>query len=471
MKRLLFLITIIYLGTATIYCQKNTPLNKQQARTAPQWITEGIIYQIQLRTFTAEGTLNAATKRLPHVADLGATIVYLCPVFVADDGADTTFWSTRQKASGLNNPRNPYRIKDYFHIDPEYGTENDLQRFVDEAHKYGIRVMLDVVYRHCGPNAVFLKDHPDFVKREDNGKFITNRYNWPLINYDNPELREYLCKNMAYLIEKFDIDGFRFDSVLGIHYDIPLDFLEFVRERMEKIRPDVGMLAESRGRPEDQLKAIDINYPSERFFNWNNIEKVKANWKKLRNENPIGGARFIRFIENHDIAHNAGTNRIEKAWGFNKINVALVTIFTFDGVPFIYNGQEIADAACHNIFGPGYPIDWKNAEELSGQLRFTFIKKLCELRKTENALTHGKLEWINNDQPEAVLSYLREFDGEQILTIVNLSNQPQRVQPEKIIGGNTEPFKSVIEKIINGDIHTGLELPEYGFWIGKRKLH
>lgn len=84
--------------------QSDIPINEQKARIAPDWITSGIIYQIQPCAFTSEGTLKAATEKLTHVADLGATIVYLCPVFVADDGKDTLFWSPRQKASGLNNP-------------------------------------------------------------------------------------------------------------------------------------------------------------------------------------------------------------------------------------------------------------------------------------------------------------------------------------------------------------------------------
>lgn len=467
MKIILTLIILCGLGTETLFCQNN-PINKQKVRSAPDWIINGVIYQIQLRSYTSEGTINSATEQLLTVAELGVNIIYLCPVFVADDGVDTLFWSPRQKASGLNNPHNPYRIKDYFHVDPEYGTEEDLKNFVSEAHKLGMRVMFDLVYRHCGPNAVFINDYPDFVKRDSEGKFITNNYNWPSLNFDNAELREYLYSNMEYLVNEFDVDGFRFDSVLGFPSDIPLDFLERARERLEKIRPDIAMLAESRGRPEDQLKAFDINYPPGTLLNWNNIEEIKENWNRIKNKYPIG-FRFIRFIENHDVAHNGGMNRIEKSWGFQKINVGLVAIFTFDGVPFVYNGQEIADTARHNIFGPGFSICWANAETPTGQKRFNFLQRLCEIRKTETALTHGELEWLDNDTPKAILSFLRILGNEQILIVMNLTDSPQKINIPGLKYLNNKSFQTLLVEGTTGNHLDGFDIEGLGFLIAKIK--
>lgn len=88
------------------------------------------IYQISLRTFTPEGTLKAAEKMLPFVASLGPEYIQLLPVAQADDGEDQVFWSKRQIASETGNPKNNYRMKDYFAIDSEYGNENDLRDFV-----------------------------------------------------------------------------------------------------------------------------------------------------------------------------------------------------------------------------------------------------------------------------------------------------------------------------------------------------
>ena len=117
-----------------------------QARPSPEWLTRGVMYQVWLRGFTPEGTLRAATKRLPSVAELGANILYLSPVCLQDDDMRQEFWSKRQMASGTNNPRNPYRIKDYNQVDPEYGNDADLREFVVTAHKLGLHVLLDLVY-------------------------------------------------------------------------------------------------------------------------------------------------------------------------------------------------------------------------------------------------------------------------------------------------------------------------------------
>jgi glycosidase len=120
------------------------------------------MYQIALRSFTPEGTLFAAMKRLPSVAELGVTVIYVCPLALADDDPRQEYWSPRQKASGTNNPRNPYRIKDHGRVDPEYGTEADLRDFVAAAHDLNLRVLLDLVYFHCGPTSV-LADKPGFI--------------------------------------------------------------------------------------------------------------------------------------------------------------------------------------------------------------------------------------------------------------------------------------------------------------------
>ena len=114
--------------------------NAQKAKEVSDYVKSAVIYQLFLRPFTPEGTLEAATRMLPHVASLGVDIVYLCPQMTADDDPRTEFWSDRQNASKMDNPYSPYRIKDYFATDPEYGTDDDLRRFVTVAHSLGLFV-------------------------------------------------------------------------------------------------------------------------------------------------------------------------------------------------------------------------------------------------------------------------------------------------------------------------------------------
>jgi glycosidase len=363
-----------------------TSLHKHQARTSLEWMTKGIIYQIQPRAFTTEGTIKAATARLQSVANLGATIAYLCPVFAMDGDMDRSLWSKRQKASGMESPYNPYRMKDYYHVDPEFGSDKVLKNFVKEAHKLGLRGMLDMVFFHAGSKAVFLKSNPDFIKRGSDDKPILASWNWPKLNFDNPELRRYLLKNMEYWVKDFDVNGFRCDVSDGV----PLDFWEESRKALEVISPDIAMLAEGE-RPADQLKAFDANYSFTWFKSLSEVYNkngpaslLRSTWENMESARPKG-AKFIRYIDNHDISNDDWYKRTAESWGTKGANAALVLSFMLDGVPFIYNGQEAADKARHSIFGK-LPVDWSNGNTDEGRKRFAFLKKLIAVRHAENTL-------------------------------------------------------------------------------------
>ncbi len=459
---LMGMVVLLALATST-RAASPTPLNERPARPSPEWVTAGVMYQIQPRAFTPEGTLKAATARLPKVAELGIDIIYICPVFVSDDDPNREGWSPRQKASKMNNPRNPYRMMDYYHVDPEYGTDADLKAFVAEAHKLGVRVLLDMVYLHCGPTAVFLKEHPNFVKRDKQGKVVVAGWGFPAVNMDNPELRDYLWKNMEYWVRDFGVDGFRCDVSDGV----PLDFWETARDRLEKIQPEICMLAEGTRR-EDQLKAFDLDYDWRR--NWSDAAAFRKRWEKMHGERPRGGARFIRFIDNHDIANDAFHNRIEKKLGARHVRAALVAIFTLDGMPFIYNGQEVADTARHSIFGRS-AIDWANGDTPAGKARRAFCKKLCAMRHAERALTHGEVIWVDNDQPGSVVSFLRRTPGEEILSVVNLSDREikVRVALPKPTRWSYDTVMADGAKVQGADGSPTLSLARFGYLVAKRK--
>lgn len=434
------------------------PLNQRQARPSPEWLTGGVIYQMYLRAFTPEGTLKAAQARLPKLAELGASVIYLCPVFVADDDMDPAYWSPRQKKSGYNNPRNPYRMKDFYHVDPEYGTDQDLKEFVAAAHALKLRVMLDMVFLHCGPKAVFLQEHPDFVARAKDGKILLKSWNFPGLNFACPELREYLWRNMELWVRDFAVDGFRCDVADGV----PLDFWEAGRERLEKIRPDVGMLAEGT-KKENQLKAFDLCYGwGDAYKKWENAAAIRKLWEAQRAERPRGGAKFARFIDNHDIANDDYDSRVEKRWGAARVDAALAALFTLDGVPFLYNGQEVCDTAKHSIYAR-LPVSWASGETAAGKARFAFVQKLCALRKSEPALTQGEVLWLDNDKPDAVLSFARTLGKERVVALLNVAGAPV-----KVAVAGADASKPLLAAGAEGDPQGGLNLAAYGYWIGKK---
>lgn len=222
-----------------------------------------IIYQIALRTFTPEGTLKAAKDLLPHVASLGVDIVYVCPFYVAENDSNRETWSIRQIASDTNNPKNPYKMADYFNVDPEYGTNEDLKDFVDEAHKNGLLVMFDLVYLHCGKGAVFAKEHPDFVERNEDGTVrVPDRWPFARLNFESDELRKYLLKNMEMLMTEYKADCFRCD----VGDSVPLDFWKNSFEYLKNINPNLFTLNEGII-PEYIENVFDMGYN----FSWNSL--------------------------------------------------------------------------------------------------------------------------------------------------------------------------------------------------------
>jgi len=402
--------------------------NQAQAKVVSPFLRGSVIYQLFLRPFTLEGTLKAATKLLPHIASLKVDIIYLCPTMVSDDDPNTQFWSDRQNASKLGNPKNPYRIKDYYNTDPEYGTNNDLRQFVDTAHRLGMLVILDLVYFHCGPTAVFIESNPDFVKRNPDGSVKNGPWHFPELNFASSELREYLWKNMEYWVQQFDVDGYRTD----VEGSVPADFWEEGRKRIEKIKPDVIMLAESEN-PKAVLKAHDISYG----FTWSTAIKnvfldgkpashLVEKWTAMRDKMPVG-TLFLRNLENHDISMDLGENRWNRIAEPDLVEAATLLNFTIDGIPFIYNGEEIADNSKHYIFanrdfGGKHVINWALACTEKGSARLNFFKNLIAMRHEIDALQFGGTRWLASDKPNELLAFTRETEDQTVLVAINTTN-------------------------------------------------
>ncbi|MBR2904528.1 MAG: hypothetical protein IKC08_01390 [Lentisphaeria bacterium] len=386
-------------------------------------VKDAVIYQINLRVFTKEGTFAAAEKFLPDVAATGADIIYLCSIAQSDEENDPSSWSMRQKRSLTGNPRNPYRLNNYFAIDEEYGGDEGLRSFVKKAHSLNLKVMLDLVYGHSGPT--FGKDHPSYVKRDEKGNIQINNYNFCSLDFSSPELREYLWYNMEYFVKEFDVDGYRCD----VGASVPLDFWVEGRRRVEKIKKPFIMLdeCEIQSRKEDQDEAFDINYcqwwtqhcfPAI-FQSGMPAVSLQIAYEEADNARP--GAVLIRAIEHHDTANDMYYARVEKI-SSEKCEACYVLCYTVPGVPFLYNGCEYSDTSRHSIFGKkgDFTIDRsKNPEK-----RTSFLARLAELHRKEEALRNGKMLFLDNPAKDSLCTYVRTApNGEKIFCAINLGNE------------------------------------------------
>lgn len=406
------------------------------AQTAPAYLKGAVMYQLFLRMFTPEGTLKAARRRLPFVRGLGTDIVYLCPVVMADRGTDHAYWSARQKASRMDNPCNPYRIADFFAIDPEYGDERDVRDFVDEAHRLGMKVYFDLVYYHCGPNAVFLRDKPEWVVRKSDGSFDLGKWAFPRFDVNNPEVREYFFENMKWYLTEFKADGFRCD----VGEMLPLWYREEALRRNREIKPDVVMLDEGHD-SRDQQAAFHLDYCYRMQWAIRDMLKGVGSATNLsyavvdivRKKYPKG-YRWMRCFQNHDFANcGPGQRRYEALYGQDMNDAMLATIFTLDGVPMLYNGQEIADTAPHSIWSNRdhgkWGIDWSCAFTKEGENRLALVKALAKLRHDNPDLFDAPTEFLDTGHPAEVYVFRRDLPGRRaFVTAVNISSREVAVR-------------------------------------------
>jgi len=396
------------LSLCTAFFGQNLSFGSREARPEPEWMNKLTIYEVWLNAFSKEGTLRGAIPGLQRVSELGAAVVYLGPI-----------------AKRSETPHaSPYNIADYSAIDPQYGNDRDLHEFVSAAHKLGLKVMLDIVYYHTAPDGVMMKN-PDWLVHTQDGRIARGFWPQPLPDYNNPQVRKYLIESLVHWVRDFKVDGFRCDVGAGV----PVSFWEEARRSLDQVNRDVILLSES-DRPDDQLKAFDISYNFQGFLTLRSVMrdgepaiKIREKWEQTRKTFPRS-SRLMRFSDNHD------WRRAVAQFGDDGALAASILNFTLDGIPFLYNGQEIADGAPTHWLTSA-PIEWPQRSDRNdgGVAKQTLAKyqRLFAIRNKYAALTSGELIWINNSEPESILSFLRKKGGEEILVILNLSNRNTHV--------------------------------------------
>jgi cyclomaltodextrinase / maltogenic alpha-amylase / neopullulanase len=402
-----------------LFAQQATPaIASLPARTSPAWLKSGVIYQIFVRSFSEQGDLSGVTGRLDELHSLGVKILWLMPIH--PDGQVN-------KKGSLGSP---YAVRDYYAIDPALGTKDDLHRLVAEAHKRQMKVIIDMVANHTAWDSVMMA-HPDFYKKDKEGH-VTYPHDWTdvaALDYSNPKLRRYMTDMLIYWIKDFDLDGYRCDAAS----EIPTDFWEEARVELERVKPDIMMLAEA-SKPELLKSAFDIDYSWPLLSTLNGVimsgepaSAVRATIDQQRKLFPIG-ALHMRMSDDHDEL------RATTRYGYPGAIAASALMLTVDGVPLIYNGMEVGDSTQSGdpaLFEP-QKIFWLASTWHSEYPRF--YAKMDSLRIQHPALQQGELAWVHNSDEQHVVSYERRAGGEEFLIAVNLSNTPFRGTVEAATG-------------------------------------
>jgi glycosidase len=431
--KLFLLLAALLLAPASV--QAGDP-SKQNARTQPDWLRNGVIYEIFPRDFSPGGNLNGVTAKLEELKDLGVTILWVMPIHpIGEKGRKGDFGS-------------PYSIKDYYAVDPNYGTLDDFKSLVADAHKHGLKVIMDLVANHTAWDNVMMTNK-GFYKQDAKGNIISPEPSWADVaglNYANPQLREYIITMMKYWIKTCDIDGFRCDVAWGV----PTDFWEQARVALEQSKPDIMMLAEA-SQSDLLTNAFDVDYSWPLLHALNDVlergapaTKLQATWEENLRLFPTNSLH-LAISDDHDEA------RAVARFGVPGALAASVLMFSLDGVPLLYNGMEVGDATESGdpaLFDK-LPIVWNPRER--PPLRKIY-HSLIQLRKQYPAFRNHHVIWLQNSDAANLVTLMRLDGNDEFVVVINFSNRPITGKVEVM---NSDGFKPVqisgMPKIPNGD--------------------
>jgi glycosidase len=431
--------------------------SKENARTSPDWVKDAVIYEIYPRQYSQKGDFNSITSDLDRLKNLSVTVLWLMPIHPIG----------QEKKKGTVG--SPYAVKDFYAINPDYGTKADLQKLVAEAHRRGMKVIIDIVANHTAWDSVMMKNKA-FYTQDKTGKIIPPVPDWADVadlNYDNPELRKYIIEMLKMWIRDYDLDGFRCD-VAGF---VPTDFWETARAEVDKIKPNTIWLAEWES-PDLLVKAFDLDYSWANHSALMNVlqgnipaSEIRRVWEADRAKMPKGALR-MRFSDNHD------ERRAIARFGEKGALAAQALVFMLDGVPMFYNGMEAGDvteSGAPALFEK-LPVFWQIAER---RPEFpSFYKAMIDLRKNSVALRRGDLTWLKNSDEARVLTFARKSGTEEILVAINMTSAPFFGSIEA--GGNYEEITPNIAAPNDNKTKTNSALPvltldAFGYRIFKRK--
>lgn len=339
----------------------------------------GVNYEVFVRSFADSngdgiGDFNGLTAKLDYLKELGVGGIWLMPIMPSP---------TYHK----------YDVVDYKAVDPEYGSQEDFQRLVEEAHKRGIRILVDLIVNHTGSDhtwfksAIESKESPyrdyyvwankDSIREQISKKSTSldsdNITQWhpvkgdttsehyygffwggmPDLNLDNPKVRQEFVEIGKYWLGEMKVDGFRLDAAKHI---FPTEratdnhaFWIWFREEMQKINPEVYLVGEVWSKAEDvapYLKGLPALFNFDMGYAITSVVQAGqdtisliSKYKEINDFYNQSTNEFIdaTFLKNHD------QNRILSELNGNqdKARVAAGILFTLPGTPYVYYGEEI----------------------------------------------------------------------------------------------------------------------------------
>jgi len=399
-----------------------------------------IMYEVNLRAFSQEGTIQGVIARLDSIKALGVNVIWLMPIHPVG------------VLKGINSP---YCIKDYTAIGTEYGTLSDCKRLVDSAHAKGIGVIMDWVANHTAWDHPWTK-LPGFYTVNQSGAIVhppgTTWTDVADLNFDNRIMRDSMIAAMKWWIKECDIDGFRCDYADGV----PADFWRDAIIKLDSVKASLLFLAEGT-RGDHFSSGFDL------IFSWNYYSTLKSVFSGTTamnltsthvseyNSVPKGKHR-LRFTTNHD----------ESAWDNSPVQIfkgiqgalsaSAITIF-LEGIPLLYSGQEVGRASKTPFFSKS-PINWnENPFMLKAYADMMKVYSTHDVaRRGENTLFPYR---------DAVC-FKKVYQGKEMLIMANVRNQ--QTQLSLPIALQNTYWKDALSNV-NDTLNTSVTLNPYQYRI------
>ena len=425
MKKLL-LAPFLFLFIFSCVTEKKDTLKNSSKKISPisnSDLETAVIYEANIRQYSAKGTFDEFTKDIPEIKKLGVKIIWLMPIFPisetkrkATGGPKSMFASEFPKEQQSKYLGSYYAVSDFTKINPEFGTLQDFRELIKSAHDNGIYVILDWVPNHTGWDHKWLKTNPAFYTQNEKGDIIhpkdTDWTDVADLNYKNKDMQEAMIADMKYWIQNEGIDGFRCD-VAG---SVPTTFWQSAIPilRAEK---EIFMLAEA-WEPE-LLKGdlFDMAYAWDGHHLLNNLAKgestaddLKAYIKQLYFDRYEKDDILMNFVTNHD--ENSWNGTVKERMG-DHLELLTALSYVLPGMPLIYSGQEYDLNHRLKFFE-------KDSIPKTKGTSFRYLEKIGTLKNTYLALNGGKesasLEILESDQETVILKRVK---GDKTLLFIS----------------------------------------------------
>jgi alpha-amylase len=408
---------------------------------APAWAHDAVLYECNVRQFSEQGNFEGVRAAIPRLKELGINVLWLMPIHPI---------GVKNRKGSLGSP---YSVRDYYAINPDYGTADDLKNLIRDAHAQQIKVILDWVPNHTAWDAVWITKHPEFYTLV-NGQMTSplNERGEPTgwddvvdLDYNQPALRKAMIQAMQYWLREFDIDGYRVDMA-GL---VPNDFWAQARPALDSVK-QVFMLSEWQDEAGHFTSCFNANYG----WKWKDVTKdIAAGKQNARSLDTLlqylnrfypEGYWQLYFTQNHD--ENTWTGSESDLYG-PAADVFNVLMFSWQGMPMLYDGQE--DGMKQRLaFFEKDPIKWGNYSKTE------FFQTLCAVKRSNKALRSGPqggiLEKIPTTDDDHVYAFTREKEGQRVIVVANLSKENRIVTlqaDEKIQGAYFDVFGAATVQI------------------------